>query len=116
MKVGLRPRTRSPDTAGPCRPLTAAPAPLWQGLALRISVAPLLVGVRRAVLLLHRAHSIPRRLAHEGAHARVARALALLTDGQEQAAQHQHSLVGDAAEDLYRVAREELDFLILEVV
>jgi len=57
MKVGLRPRTRSPDTAGPCRPLTAAPPPLWQGLALRISVAPLLVGVRRAVLLLHRAHS-----------------------------------------------------------
>ena len=49
MKVSLGPPTRSPDKAGPCRPLTAAPAPLWQGLALRISVAPLLARVRRAV-------------------------------------------------------------------
>ena len=63
MEVVLQPPTRSPDTLGPCLPLTAAPPPLWQGLALRISVALLLVGVRRAVLLLHQAErtkSAPR--------------------------------------------------------
>ena len=116
MEVVLQPPTRSPDTLGPCLPLTAAPPPLWQGLALRISIAPLLARVRRAVLLLHGANSIPSRLAHEAAHPRVARALALLTGGQEKAVAHQDSLVWDAGEHPHRVARRQLDFLILQVV